>query len=151
MSVWLLLNANSEIFQLFHGENKLIFKEMIMMSALCKTNTLSWTSIVLAHWNDSPLIDMSPHLDISSWFLANHSFSFMLRVSGEATNIIVFGFDPIRAQSMIYRTWGEHANHYTTDVVDCTCCWSIRSQTTINCALTCHNNSWHLDINFVQR
>jgi hypothetical protein len=25
MSEWLLFNANSEIFQLYHGENKLIF------------------------------------------------------------------------------------------------------------------------------
>ena len=30
----LLFNANSAIFQLDHGENKLIFNEMIMRSAL---------------------------------------------------------------------------------------------------------------------
>jgi hypothetical protein len=30
----LLLNANSAIFQLYHGENKLIFNEMMMTSAL---------------------------------------------------------------------------------------------------------------------
>jgi len=30
----LLLNANSAIFQLYHGENKLIFNEMMMWSAL---------------------------------------------------------------------------------------------------------------------
>ena len=30
---WLLLNPNSAMFQLYHGENKLIFNEM-MMSAL---------------------------------------------------------------------------------------------------------------------
>jgi len=29
MSEWLLLNANSAIFQLYHGENKLIFNEMM--------------------------------------------------------------------------------------------------------------------------
>jgi hypothetical protein len=34
MSGWLLLNANSAIFQLYHVENKLIFNEMMMMSAL---------------------------------------------------------------------------------------------------------------------
>jgi hypothetical protein len=32
--------ANSAIFQLYHGENKLIFNE---------TNTVSWIFIVLAH------------------------------------------------------------------------------------------------------
>jgi hypothetical protein len=31
---WLLFNANSAIFQLYHGENKLIFNEMMMRSAL---------------------------------------------------------------------------------------------------------------------
>ena len=34
MSEWVLFNANLEIFQLYHGENKLIFNEMMMMSAL---------------------------------------------------------------------------------------------------------------------
>ena len=34
VSEWLLFNANSAIFQLYHGENKIIFNEMMMMSAL---------------------------------------------------------------------------------------------------------------------
>jgi hypothetical protein len=33
-SEWLLFSANSAIFQLYHGENKLIFNEMMMRSAL---------------------------------------------------------------------------------------------------------------------
>ena len=33
VSEWLLLNANSAILQLYHGENKLIFNEMMMMRA----------------------------------------------------------------------------------------------------------------------
>ena len=45
--VFLLLNANSAIFQLYHGENKLIFNEMMMRSALYYT--LMWIFIVLAH------------------------------------------------------------------------------------------------------
>jgi hypothetical protein len=36
-SEWLLFNANSAIFQLYHGENKVIFNE-IMRSALYFTN-----------------------------------------------------------------------------------------------------------------
>jgi len=46
-------------FQLYLGENKFYFGEMIMMmmmSALYWTNTLSWIFIVPAHWNSSPLI-----------------------------------------------------------------------------------------------
>ena len=31
---WLLFNSNSAIFQLYHGDNKLIFKYMMMRSAL---------------------------------------------------------------------------------------------------------------------
>ena len=34
VSEWLLFNANSAIFQLYHGENKLIFNEMVMKFAL---------------------------------------------------------------------------------------------------------------------
>jgi len=33
-SEWLLFNTNSSIFQLYHGEYKLIFNEMIMRSGL---------------------------------------------------------------------------------------------------------------------
>ena len=45
----MLFNANLAIFLLYHGENKLIFNEMMMMSALYLTHTLSWILIVLAH------------------------------------------------------------------------------------------------------
>ena len=34
VSEWVLLSANSAIFQLYHGENKLIFNEMMISSAL---------------------------------------------------------------------------------------------------------------------
>jgi len=38
----------SDFFQLHNGENKLNLDEMMMMSALYKTNMLSWIFIVLA-------------------------------------------------------------------------------------------------------
>ena len=59
IAVWVRQLA---IFQLYHGENELIFNEMMVRSALYKTNTLSWICIVLAHWNNNPRIDMSPRL-----------------------------------------------------------------------------------------
>ena len=39
--------------------------------------------------------------------------------SGEATNtnLIVFGFTQPGLEPTIYRTRGEHANHYATDAV----------------------------------
>ena len=67
MSEWVIIVLCQEsIFQLYYGKNKWHFDEMMMMmkmSALYKTNTLSWIIIVLAHWNNSPLVDMSLHLD----------------------------------------------------------------------------------------
>jgi hypothetical protein len=78
ISEWLLFNTNSAIFQLYDGENILIFDGMMMRFALYQTNTLSWIFIVLAHWNNSPWIDMSPHLNTLSWFWANQSLFFLL-------------------------------------------------------------------------
>jgi hypothetical protein len=63
MSEWLFFNANPAIFQLYHGENKLIFKEMMTRSVLYYTNRLSWILIVLAHWSNRNQIDMSPYSD----------------------------------------------------------------------------------------
>jgi len=76
-----LFNANSAIFQLYYGENKLIFNEMMMRSAFCYANTLSLIFIVLTHWNNSVWIDMSPHSDTLSWFRANQYLSFLLNIA----------------------------------------------------------------------
>jgi hypothetical protein len=63
ISRWLLFNANSALFQLYHGQNKLIFNEMMMRSAMYLTNTFGWIFIVLSHWKNRPRIDISPHSD----------------------------------------------------------------------------------------
>jgi hypothetical protein len=120
-SIYLEKHCNSEIFQLYHGENMFIFNEM-MRSVLYNTNKLSWIFIVLAHWNNRLRIDMSPHSDTIAWFQANQSLFCLLNaacLAGEATNtnIIVFGLTRIGLNPMIYHTWGEHAKHYTTDVI----------------------------------
>jgi len=57
----LLFDTNLAVVQLFHGENKLIFNEMMMRFILYQTNTLCWICIVLAHWNNRLLADMSPN------------------------------------------------------------------------------------------
>jgi len=41
----------------------------------------------------------------------------MLSREATNTNFIVFGLTRSGLEPMIYRTLGEHANHYTTDVV----------------------------------
>ena len=50
---------------------------------------------MLAHWNNSPRVDMSHHSDTLSWLRANQSLLFLLNAAGEATHthfkFIVFG------------------------------------------------------------
>ena len=53
----------------------------MMKSALFQTNTLSWIFIVLAHWNNSPRVDMSLHSDTLFWFWANQSLLFLLNAA----------------------------------------------------------------------
>jgi len=70
-------------FQLYHDENKLQFDEMMMMmmmmSGLFWTNTLScMLIIVLAHWNNSPRVDMLLQSDILFWFQANQSLLLLI-------------------------------------------------------------------------
>jgi hypothetical protein len=79
---WLLFNANSAIFQLYHGgENKLIFNEMMMRSALFYSNTLSWIFIVLDHWNNGSRIDMSLHSNTLFWSSEPTSLLFLLNAA----------------------------------------------------------------------
>ena len=93
-----MFNANSAIFQLYHGEKKLIFNEMMVVrSALYKTKTVNWIFIVLAHWNISPWINILLHSDTLSWFRAKKSLLFLFIAAWLAekhtnTNFIVFGW-----------------------------------------------------------
>ena len=83
---------------------------------------LRWIFIVLhvAHRNNSPWIDISPHSDTLFWFRANPSLLLLLNTKCLAkkqdTNFIVFGLTPLGHEPSIYHTQAEHkhANHYTT-------------------------------------
>ena len=72
---WLLFNANSAIFQLYHCENKIIFNELM---------------------NDEIRFVLEQHAN---------------------TNFIVFGLTRPGLEPTIYRSRGEHTNHYNTDAV----------------------------------
>jgi hypothetical protein len=64
---------------------------------------------------------MSLHLNISSWVRVNQSlFPYCYVHSGEATNTncLVFNFTRLGLEPTIYRTRGEHANHYTIVAVE---------------------------------
>jgi hypothetical protein len=65
---------------------------------------------------------MSLHLDTLFWFRANQSFFFLLNAAclaekQQITNFIVFDLTRPGLEPTIYRTRGEHANHYATDAV----------------------------------
>ena len=81
VSEWLLLKNNSAIFQLYHGENKLIFNEIMIKFALFQTNKLSWFVIALVHCNNCLRVDMSLHSDTLFWFRANQSLFLLLHAA----------------------------------------------------------------------
>jgi hypothetical protein len=89
---WFLLKGNSAIFQLYHGENKLIFKEMMIKSALFQTNKLGWFVIALVHCNNSLRVDMSLHSDTLIWFRANQSLFLLLHAAWLAACIKTYFF-----------------------------------------------------------
>ena len=65
---------------------------------------------------------MSPHLDTLSWFRADQSLLFLLNAVclAEKQHIsicIVVGMTRPGLEPTIYRTRGEHSNHYATDAV----------------------------------
>ena len=69
------------------------------------------------------MVDMSLNSDIFFWFRANQSLLFLLNAArlAEMTRL---GREPT-----IYRTRGEHANHYTTDAAEMR--WSCECSTQI--------------------
>jgi hypothetical protein len=107
-----LFNANSANFQLYHGENKLIFNEMMMRFALFQTNTLKqqFEGRHVAPLRHIILIPSQPVFVLSPYCSV---------LSGEATHInsIVFGLIRPGLEPTIYHTRGKHANHYATDAV----------------------------------
>ena len=87
---------------------------------------LSWIFIVLAHGNNSPRIDMSPHSDTLYWFQTNQSPSpkcCVLSIGGTNTNFIVFGLTRSGIISPIYRIlagvskWAGTRYFYPSEIV----------------------------------
>jgi hypothetical protein len=81
-----------------------------------------WIFIVLAHWYNSPRVDMSLHSDTLFWFRASQSFLFLHNAAclAEKQHIhicIVFGLTRRGLEPTIYRTRDELANHYATNAV----------------------------------
>ena len=102
------------MFQLYHGENNLNFFQILMRSALYKTNKHSAFSMVLPHWNNSPLIHILLHSVTLSRFRPSQTLLFQLKAvylwEAMNTNCIVFGLTRSGLEPTIYRTRGEHTN-----------------------------------------
>jgi hypothetical protein len=98
-SEWLMFNAKWPIFQLYHGENKLIFNEMMMRSALYLTKMWSWIFIVLALWNKSVGKHNAPLGNIIL-IQANQSLNLLLKYQ-----LYSLWFDPTRAQTHDLQHW----------------------------------------------
>jgi hypothetical protein len=71
VSEWLLFNANSAIFQLYH------------VNFQWDDDEVRWVGILyaLAHWNNSSPGDMSLHPDTLFWFRANQSLLLLLNAA----------------------------------------------------------------------
>ena len=119
-----MFKATSAILQLFHGENKLIFTEMMMRSTVYQTNTLSWilhsASSLKQHSTDRHVAPLGHIILISSQSVFDLS-PYCCVIRGEVTNInfIVVGLIQSGIKPRIYHTRIEHANHYTTDTIKC--------------------------------
>ena len=88
-----MFNTNPAIFQLYHGENKLIFNGMMMRSALYWTNTPSWIIMLVSLKHQSvdrditPLGHIIPSLSQSVFALSPECCVF----NGEVTNTNLIG------------------------------------------------------------
>jgi hypothetical protein len=124
--------ASENSFQLCHGENKSSLGKEKDWVDRNRENVPEWGDntdfFLLLSYNVSTHNSTSNHEEqilAGSEILTRRvhcttqSFSFSLILRGEATNanFIVFGWTRQGLERKIQRTRGEHANHYTTDVV----------------------------------
>ena len=111
VSEWLLVNANSAIFQLYLVARTSKFSMRWWWSPICTRPTCWFGFLVLAHWNNSPPLDIELHSDTLFWSGANWVFALspLWRVlNGEATKnyFKVFGLTRPGLEPTIYHTWG---------------------------------------------
>ena len=79
VSEWLLFKIKWSLFQQYHSENKLhAMKWWWCPLRTIDTNRFYWIFIVLAHWNNSPWVDIFHHSD-TSWLRATESLFLLLK------------------------------------------------------------------------
>ena len=114
----MLFDANSAILQIYHGENKLIFNEMVMRFALYAELDFYSTSSLKQQFAGRHVVPIGHIIQIPSQpVLALSPKCCVLSREATHTNCIVFGSIRPRIEPTIYRNGGEHANHYAIDAV----------------------------------
>ena len=100
------LARNQQCFSYITARTSYFFIEIIMRPALYKTNKPSVFSMVLPHWNNSPLIHMLPHSVTLSRFRTSQNLLFQLKAvyfwEAMHTNCIVFGLTRSGLEPTIY-------------------------------------------------
>ena len=119
MSEWLLFNANSAIswreqvnFQWDDYEVRFVLDQQAELDF--------YNASSLKQQCTDRYVAPLRHLETLFWFRANQYLLFLLNAAclAEKQQIpVVFGLAWSRLESTIYRTRGEHANHYATDAV----------------------------------
>ena len=66
--------------------------------------------IVLAHWNNSPQVELSLYSEVTAWFLSNQPW-FLLPPTYWRTNFIAGGLTWLGLERTIFRRRGEHDKH----------------------------------------
>ena len=100
------LARNQQCFSYITARTSYFFIEIIMRPALYKTNKPSVFSMVLPHWNNSPLIHRLPHSVTLSRFRTSQNLLFQLKAvyfwEAMNTNCIVFGLTRSGLEPTIY-------------------------------------------------
>ena len=116
--LWLLLNANSSIFQrrvIFQWVDDEAYFELDQHAVLD----------FYYKWNNFLRIDILPLSDILWWFRA-FSFNFVCLAEKQQIPIVYNGLTRSGFEPTIYSTRDEHANDYTTDAVLAKIKWTKR-------------------------
>ena len=127
-----MFNVKWAIFQLYHEENKLVHVMNDVCFVLDKQAKLDYYSasslkqqspgrhVVLAHWNNSPLVDMSFYWDTLTWLQANQSLLLLLNT----VYFIIASSRKYQFESLVWPielticpTQDDHATHNNTDCI----------------------------------
>jgi hypothetical protein len=116
LSEWLFLKTKWAISQLDRGENCILMRWWQFLLCIKSTRWVGFLCCLLVE-TTVHVLDMLLHMDTLSWFLTNQSLLFYLNTVYlvEKQSFFNLKFDSTWHLLTINQTWGEHANHCTTN------------------------------------